>query len=273
MNAPTSPPDGSIAEECAAALAWWRAAGVDDDFTDDATVWFHSEVEDTPSATDRAANSSRDTAAIKGDMGNRNDAGSAAKNTIEDTAQRVDLLGPTPPQTLEEFREFWATAPGLDVIGPRGRVPPRGPANADLMVLVVDPEETDRDMLLSGHQGELLGQILSAMQISADKVYFASALPRHTPMADTQAIAAAGMNAVVRHHIALVAPKRLVAFGAGLAAFIAPDVSNPDTSLREINQIIAPPPVLMSEGLDSLMDMPRLKARFWRRWIEWSAQH
>jgi DNA polymerase len=27
----------------------------------------------------------------------------------------------------------------------------------------------------------------------------------------------------------------------------------------------------VSETLDALMEMPRLKARFWRRWIEWSA--
>ncbi len=273
MNAPTSPPDGSIAEEFAAALAWWKAAGVDGDFTDDATVWFHSEVEDASPATGLAANSLHDPASAKGDPGNRNDAGSAAKNTIEATPQRSDLLGPTPPQTLEEFREFWATAPGLDMIGPRGRVLPRGPANAQLMVLVVDPEETDREDLLSGRQGELLRNMLAAMAIDSDAVYFASALPRHTPMADMPTIAAGGMDAVLLHHIALASPKRLVAFGTGLAAFIAQDVSNPDTSLREINQIIARPPVLMSEGLDSLMDMPRLKARFWRRWIEWSAQH
>ncbi len=263
MNAQTSPPDGSIAAELAASLEWWKAAGVDGDFADDATVWFHDEVVKGAEANDTGSKPAtvRDTAA-----------GVAEKNVVpEGENARLDLLGPTPPQTLDEFREFWLNAPGLDGIGMRGRVPPRGVGNADLMVLVVDPEPTDRDTLLSGRQGELLNAMLAAMQIAADSVYFASALPRHTPMADIAGIASDGMYAVLRHHIALAAPKRLVAFGTGLAAFVAQDVSNADTSLREINQITALPPVLMSEGLDSLMDMPRLKARFWRRWIEWSA--
>ena len=90
-------------------------------------------------------------------------------------------------------------------------------------------------------------------------------------MADIQAVAAAGLDTVLEHHIALAAPKRLIAFGAGLAPLLAKNVSSADTSLRDTNQDLTRPPVLMSEGLDSLMDMPRLKARFWRRWMEWTS--
>jgi DNA polymerase len=43
--------------------------------------------------------------------------------------------------------------------------------------------------------------------------------------------------------------------------------------LREINHNTGKVPVMVSETLDALMDMPRLKARFWRRWMEWSAIH
>ena len=104
-------------------------------------------------------------------------------------------------------------------------------------------------------------------------MYFASALPRHTPMADTASLAASGMDAVLAHHITLADPKRLMAFGAGLTPLLGKDPSSRDSSLREINYTSPSPDTLLSEGLDSLMDMPRLKARFWRRWIEWSAVH
>jgi len=265
MNAPNNPSSGPIAEELAAAMEWWRSAGVDHDFTDDATAWFLSDEEETVSDATKEAGPGP-----SGEAQKRASAPTYTPGKID--SPRVDFLGDTPPADLDAFREFWLSAPGLDVIGPRGRVPPRGKAGAELMVLVVDPEETDMHSLLSGRQGRLLENILSAMGIAAQDVYFASALPRHTPMADTAAIAAGGMDAVLRYHIALVQPKRLIAFGAGLAAFLAQDVTNAETSLHEINHISPTPPALMSEGIDSLMDMPRLKARFWRRWIEWSAR-
>lgn len=265
MTALTRPVQGPIADELAAAMEWWRAAGVDCDFTDDATAWFQTE--DTKSESDQ------ETAPDRSSSSSRSAARASANEPAKIDSPRADLLGSSPPGDLQAFHEFWMSAPQLDAIGTRGRVPPRGAAGADLMVLVVDPEETDTQSLLSGRQGRLLDSMLAAMGISADSIYLASALPRHTPMADTTAIATSGMDAVLRHHIALASPKRLVAFGAGLAAFLAQDVSNSETSLREINYTAPLPSVLMSEGLDSVMDMPRLKARFWRRWMEWSEQH
>jgi DNA polymerase len=139
------------------------------------------------------------------------------------------------------------------------------------MVLVIDPEEGDRERLLSGPQGRLLARILAAMRLADEAVYVASALPRHTPMADTAALAAGGMDSVTLHHIALVQPKRLVAFGANILPLLGHELTKDIVHLREINQNWGSIPLLANEGLDSLMSMPRLKARFWRRWIEWSA--
>ncbi|MEM9017931.1 MAG: ABC transporter substrate-binding protein, partial [Verrucomicrobiota bacterium] len=65
-------------------------------------------------------------------------------------------------------------------------VPPRGSARPDLMVLVIDPEQNDRELLLSGEKGKLLQRMLAAMGMNEDRVYIASALPRHTPMADVE---------------------------------------------------------------------------------------
>ncbi len=139
------------------------------------------------------------------------------------------------------------------------------------MVLVPDPESDDTDHLLSGPQGRLLARIIAAMGLAADECYIASALPRHTPMADLTGLAASGLDAVTQHHIALAAPQQLILFGQGLSAFLAPPTGQADHPLREINQTGISPPAMITETLGSMLDMPRLKARFWRRWMEWSA--
>jgi DNA polymerase len=136
------------------------------------------------------------------------------------------------------------------------------------MVLVPQPEAQDRTRLLEGPQGRLLANILAAMGLDESEAYVAAALPCHTPMADLGALAAGGMDAVTAHHIALVAPQQLLVFGTGLGTMLGQTEEQP---LREINQGEGTVRVMMSETLDALMEMPRLKARFWRRWIEWSA--
>lgn len=245
-----------LTQDIAASLAWWSAAGVDYDYADDATAWLSA---DAPEA---AQNSARSPQAKAG----------KPTDTIEKPPEKIDLFDGKPPQDLAEFREFWLSAPGLDPIGPRGRVPPRGPENAKLMVLVVDPEEGDSETLLSGPQGRLLANILTAMNTDKEQVYFASALTRHTPMADTHAAAKAGMAQILHHHVNLVAPERLIAFGANISPLLLHDVTKVALHLRENNQKPSSRSPLMSDGLDAMMAMPRLKARFWRRLIEWSAQ-
>lgn len=265
MNAsePSSIP--SVSDELASAMEWWRDAGVDVDFSDDVTAWLQSPLaEPAQPGSDPAAEGPKSPLLERQEP---------VEAPAEAASPRIDFFAETRPQSLEEFREFWLNAPGLDAIGPRGRVAPRGQAGAKLMVLVIDPEERDRETLLSGPHGQLLSNILNASGYAQDEVYFASALPRHTPMADTVALAASGLDAVLAHHIALASPKRLMAFGTGLTPLLGQDPSTRDSSLREINYTPPTTDTLVSEGLDSLMSMPRLKARFWRRWIEWTALH
>lgn len=264
--------DPTLSYELKAALDWWRLAGVDCDFVDDATDWL-GEVDGAngkagPAKSGQAAQNAGDAAGRKIDAHGGSTQGEPEPKAVE----RVDLLGANPPQTLGQFQEWWLTAPGLDTIGPRGRVAPRGSENAQLMVLVIDPEQSDRETLLSGPQGKLLSRIIAAMGLSEEKVYFASALPRHTPMADTATIAAAGMDEVTRLHVNLVSPQRVLAFGAGIPPLLGHGLTKDLSLLREINQTTPSLPLFVTEGLDAMMAMPRLKARFWRRWIEWSAQ-
>ncbi|MEM1053166.1 MAG: hypothetical protein AAGI28_13835 [Pseudomonadota bacterium] len=254
--------------ELEAALDWWRMAGVDCDFSDYATDWL-SKMGSNP---DAQAGSTKGVSEVSltGSMGAENLKKDAPGSNIR--VERVDLLGPNPPQDLAAFREWWLTAPGLDAIGTRGRVAPRGPYNPELMVLVIDPEQNDDETVLSGPQGRLLKRIITAMGLNEEAVYFASALPRHTPMADTAALAASGMDEITQFHVNLVSPQRLLAFGAGIPPLLGHALTNDLSLLREINQTKPPIPLLVTEGLDAMMAMPRLKARFWRRWVEWSAK-
>ena len=248
----TADPDTLTARDLAAAFAWWRDAGVDRDFADDATDWL--------AEPEAAKEEVKPAARVK----------SSAKPADAPTPQKIDLVGQNPPTDLATFREWWLSEPTLDTIGPRGRIAPRGKAGAELMLIVVDPEQGDTDKLLSGPQGQLVSRMLSAMQIAEENVYFASALPRHTPMVDGSALARSGFREVLQHHIKLASPKRVLAFGANILPLLAHEAAQEPASLENINHDGFSVPAMATEGLDSMMAMPQLKARFWRRWLEWT---
>jgi DNA polymerase len=262
-----SRPDLTLAREFEAALAWWHAAGVDCDYTDDVTALLGAlPVEAPPPASQSGPQ-----------QGLRPPSGGpfAERRTPEPLAtplalsvMRRDILGESPPPDLASFRQWWMDAPELATPGSFVRVPPRGEAGAALMVLVPQPEEGDRERLLGGPEGRLLTAIIAATGLAESEVYLASALPCHMPLADLAALAAGGMDAVTAHHVGLVRPARVIAFGTGLAPMLG---AAKEHDLREFNYIGGKVPLLVSETLDALMNMPRLKARFWRRWMEWSA--
>lgn len=261
-------PDLTLVREYEAALAWWQAAGVTHDFVDDATVWLAPELQ--VAAPGAPSGNGKPTGPTAGTSAAANDTAHALRTAErpKPVAERRNWWGDSPPADLAAFGEWWMTAPGLDTARAFPRIAPRGQAGAALMVLVPQPEEADRDRLLSGPQGQLLANIIAALGLDDDAVYIAAALPCHTPMADLAGLAAQGFDTVTAHHIGLVKPARLLAFGTGLAPLLGAD---PAHGLREINYIGGKTPVLASEALDALMEMPRLKARFWRRWMEWSA--
>ena len=264
----------TLTQEFASAMAWWHMAGVDCDFADDATTWL---TERAPAGA--GALGANPTTTRRGGPASQPDPSGAHPRAnpsafVDPPAraapERRNLLGDSPPADLAAFGQWWLESPMLDDARGFPRVLPRGPQNPALMVLVCQPEAEDRDTLLSGAQGRLLANILAAMGLDDSAVYIAAALPAHRPLADLGQIAASGMDAVTAHHVQLVAPERLIAFGAGLAPMLG---AKGDEPLRQINHAGGTTPVLPSETLDALMDMPRLKARFWRRWIEWSATH
>lgn len=235
----------SLAADYAAALDWWRDAGVDCDYVDEPHAWLRPpevEAEPDPAPPPRTLPRQSATPALDRALAREPGAPIGGDRTRW-------------PQTLEAFRAFWLTEPSLDDGALRDRVAPLGEVGAELMVLVGMPEEGDREALLSGPQGELLRRIFRAMGLAECATYLASALPRETPEPDWETLGPRGIADLTRHHVSLVNPKRVIVFGGKLA-----------TSLGDLGV-----PTLPAAKLENVGHSPAQKRRFWHNWLEFSA--
>lgn len=241
----TDSPYSTLASDYAAALEWWREAGIDLDYAEEPTAWLREpEVEAEPEATPPPRTVPRPSAAPALERALAREPGAPIGGDLARW-----------PLDLAAFRDFWLTEPSLDPGALADRVAPMGEAGAALMVLVGQPDEGDREALLSGDQGALLTRILAAMGFEESQVYLASALPRCTPLPDWDDLAARGLAALTRHHIALAAPGRLIVFGR------APEMLARDCGV----------PTLAAPQLETLARSAAHKRRFWNAWLEWTA--
>lgn len=246
MTSDRQPP---LAEELAAAIEWWRTAGVDHSFGDQAEPWLAEPVEEA--------------------------APEVATEVRQEPAKAEDappLGGPRAawPADLAAFRDWWLSEPSLSEEGTYPRVSPRGEAGADILLLVDQPEGSDRDTLLSGPEGKLLDAMLQAMGIAPERAYFASVLPRHTPLADLDGIERSGLREVIEHHIGLAAPARIIAFGRLASAIISHGTAQGAAAKPVFNQEVPRVPVMEARSLDALRRRPGARAGFWRSWLEFS---
>ncbi len=245
--APFSP----LGREIAAALQWWRDAGLDHQFADEPTDWL---ARPAPAATEAAP--------------------PPPQAPVTAPAAPLARLGGDRegwPGDLGEFAAWWLAEPSLDNGHVQGRVPPRGSAGAQLMVLVGHPESDDADRLLSGPQGRLLDAILSALGIAPDQAYVASLLPRHMPLPDWAGLAEAGLAELALHHVALAAPKRLISFGVNVSSLLGHDPAKSAETLQQSYHVGAHIPALAAPGLETLMARPRGKGRLWQALLDWRA--
>jgi DNA polymerase len=235
------------AAEIMAAFDWWRDAGIDGDFTDQAASWLALPEEPTTAPVRTAP---------------------PPPQPAKPETPAIDRGGW--PQDFTGFTPWWLSEPALDDGRVSGRVPPRGAAGAEIMVIVPDPERDDRETLLSGPQGRLLDAMLAAMGIAPVSVYLASVLPRHTPMADWASLAQKGFGALLCHHVRLVAPRRLIALGSNILPLLDNDPAHNPAVLRRFNQEGLSVPLLVGKSLSALLERPRWKAGLWQGWLDWS---
>jgi hypothetical protein len=243
-----------LSAQIAAAMSWWREAGVDCDFSDEPRNWIVAPEEAPADAADNAP--------------------AAFKPPPPPAPPPAEVIGGDRalwPQDAAQFAAWWLSEPTLDGGQLGGRVPPRGNAGAEVMILVAEPEVEDTGRLLSGPQGRLLDAMLAAMGLSEDRIYVASALPRHMPLPDWAALQAGGLGEILAHHVSLVAPKRLIVFSNHVSALLGNDPANNRDLLRSFNHEGSSVPLLAGRELAMLLGKPRIKAGFWQRWLDWAA--
>jgi len=112
----------SWAAELAAAQAWWREAGVDLAFADEATDWL------------AGARATKDAASPV--------APPKAAPAPPTAPPRIGGARASWPTTLADFGAWWLTEPTVDPAPAARRVLPSGPGHAALMVLVPESERT-----------------------------------------------------------------------------------------------------------------------------------
>ncbi|WP_067733132.1 hypothetical protein [Novosphingobium naphthalenivorans] len=249
MDHPANP---DFLADITGALDWWRDAGVDCDFLDEPREWL----------AEPEADGERPGAAAR----------RPARAPVEPVVEAPARLDPaTLPADLAAFAPWWLSEPLLDGGATAGRIAPQGAAGARLMVVVEEPEAEDRETLLTGPQGKLLDAMLSAFGTRREDVYLASALPRHTPAPDWNALNQLGIGQALAHHVTLAAPERLLVFGGNILPLIGHELPQRPAVLRQFNQQERTIPMLAAWGLPALMRQPRAKPVLWRAWLEWTA--
>lgn len=246
-------PNNRFVDDIAAALDWWRDAGVDCDFIDEPRQWLASpeneDGSDEPRAQQRRA--------------------PVEQAAAPPPPARFDPQ--TLPQDLGAFARWWLDEPLLDEGGAAGRVPPHGQAGAKLMIVVDMPEPEDRQSLLSGPQGRLLDAMLRAFGTRREEVYLASALPRAVPAPDWPAMMDRGLGQVLAHHVRLAAPERLIVFSGNVLPLLGHELPQRAAVLRTFNHEGMMMPLLAARGLPALLGQPRWKAVLWQAWLDWTA--
>lgn len=245
---PSSGPD--LPAAIAAALDWWQEAGVDLDYHDAAQDWLAAA---GPAVT---AEPAPPVLVI-------------APKAPPPQAQRIGGEPDAWPDKIDSFVQWWLSEPLLDNGQVFGRIAPRGPHRAPIMVLVDHPEAADSDRLLSGEEGRLLDAILRAIGIEPEQAYVASLLPRHMPMPDWDALAAAGLGELGLHHVALAAPQRLITFGKNVSSLLGNGPAKSADPARHFYQVGSGIPALAAPALGTLMARPRGKAGLWRALLDW----
>lgn len=252
-----------LAREFAAALDWWRDAGVDCDFVDEPRSWLEPVGAETLPAGPATASAMND--GVPAPPSGSFDSPRALRTEPAAPA----IVPENIPDDLESFREWWMREPALDEGRTGQRIPPRGERGAELMVLVPEPEAMDRDRLLSGPQGRLLEGFLQAAGLDPATVYHASFLPRHGPGTDWNGPEPAAIAPAVLRHIALAAPKRLLVLGFNVLPLLGNAPPQAPASLQNLQHEGMTIPLLAARALAGMDQRPSWKAALWQAWLDW----
>jgi uracil-DNA glycosylase family 4 len=210
----------------ASALDWWREAGVDVLVGEEPHDWLNAKAKSAPAAP-----------------------------------------APPPPQalpdTLDGFRDWLAATVELPFAGPGVRRDlPEGDPGSGLMVLVDMPSAEGG--LLAGGAGALFERMLLAIGRSRETIYLASLSPVRAPTGMFNDKYAPRLGEIARHHLGLVAPRTLLAFGdtCGKALLGAP-VTAARGKWHEVATPAGPVKTLVTIKPENLIERIDLKKLAW----------
>ena len=234
-----------------ATLDWWGDAGIDNTFVDEPTSWLPPPEEDSVPSSQ---------------------SGSRLRPPPKTTEEVAAAAPPRPlPDSLEVFQQWWMNSPELDDGAVSGRIPPRGTASPSIMIIAAMPESSDREQLLSGPEGAMIEMTLALTQVDEATVYRASALPCHSPGADWSTANNARTIEVLKHHIGLVKPKRLLIVGFNVLPFLGHDSPQGPAVLSNFNHEGSTIPMLAVRRFPAMASQPRWKKVLWQAWLDWTA--
>lgn len=178
---------------------------------------------------------------------------------------------PTPsgemPDSWEAFAA-WRAGPEAPDAGWRGAaIQASGPAQADVMVLADCPDREDEPAgaLLSGAAGRLFDRMLAAVGLRRAEIHLAAVCARRPVAGRMPPELEERLHDCARHHVALVAPKRLLLIGnAASRAILAADVPRARGLLHGFNHKGVTVGAVATFHPRLLLEQPAHKAGAWR---------
>lgn len=216
--------------EAASALDWWREAGVDVEIADAPRDWL-------------------------------------APVSLANAAAEPTATAPTQfPATLAAFTTWRIGDDAIERAWGSTLIPPSGPTDAALTVLIEMPEREDADegRLLGGKAGRLFDRMLAAIGLDRDQVHIVSIAAARPVAGRIPREAVAPLTALTRHYVGLVQPKALLLLGNAPCQVMLDDLCQQVRGrLRPLNQA-GTTLALASFHPQQLIERPQWKAESWK---------
>ncbi len=191
--------------------------------------------------------------------------GIATKKAVKtaDAPPPVEAL----PNSLSAFSDWFAHTQsiGLSAFSSM-RIAPFGDINAKIMVLTDMPEADDLNTgaLLSGEAGALFDKMLGAIGLDRNRIYCAPLCPARPATGRLEDASLTRLGEIARHHIRLVAPKRVWLLGQTTSrAVLGVDAAPMPSQLQNINYDGVIVETVASFHPRLLLQNPKRKAKVW----------